>query len=225
MRLDPRNIFAMKILLHVLLLGSFFTASLAEEAAAEKWRALFDGKTLAGWMPSGFETGGAVKVVNPFRGGPGAIVIEAGTTLSGFTWTKGGELPRENYEITLEAMKIAGDDFFCGLTFPVGKSACSLIVGGWGGMVIGLSSIDHIDASENETTQGREFKPGKWYRIRVRVAGDRIDAWIDDEHLVEVEIKGRTISLRPGEIQKSLPLGVASYMTSAAVRDIRLRRL
>lgn len=216
----------MKILLHVLLLGSFFTASLAEEAAGtEKWRALFDGKTLAGWMPSGFETGGAVKVVDPFRGGPGAIVIEAGTTLSGFTWTKGGELPRENYEITLEAMKIAGDDFFCGLTFPVGKSACSLIVGGWGGMVIGLSSIDHIDASENETTQGREFKPGKWYRIRVRVAGDKIDAWIDDEHLIDVEIKGRTISLRPGEIQKSLPLGVASYMTSAAVRDIRLRRL
>lgn len=216
----------MKILLRALLFGSLFTASLAEEAAGtEKWRALFDGKTLAGWMPSGFETGGTVKVVDPFRGGPGAIVIEAGTTLSGFTWTKGGELPRENYEITLEAMKIAGDDFFCGLTFPVGKSACSLIVGGWGGMVIGLSSIDHIDASENETTQGREFKSGKWYRIRVRVAGDRIDAWIDDEHLIEVEIKGRTISLRPGEIQKSLPLGVASYMTSAAVRDIRLRRL
>ncbi len=216
----------MKILLRALLFGLLSTVSLAEEAAGtEKWRALFDGKTLAGWMPSGFETGGAVKVVNPFRGGPGAIVIEAGTTLSGFTWTKGGELPRENYEITLEAMKITGDDFFCGLTFPVGKSACSLIVGGWGGMVIGLSSIDHIDASENETTQGREFKPGKWYRIRVRVAGDRIDAWIDDEHLVDVEIKGRTISLRPGEIQKSLPLGVASYMTSAAVRDIRLRRL
>ncbi len=216
----------MKILLRALLFGSLFTASLAEEpAGTEKWRALFDGKTLAGWMPSGFETGGAVKVVNPFRGGPGAIVIEAGTTLSGFTWTKGGELPRENYEITLEAMKIAGDDFFCGLTFPVGKSACSLIVGGWGGMVIGLSSIDHIDASENETTQGREFKPGKWYRIRVRVAGDKIDAWIDDEHLIDVEIKGRTISLRPGEIQMSLPLGVASYMTSAAVRDIRLRRL
>jgi hypothetical protein len=216
----------MKILLRALLFGLLSTASLAEEAAGtEKWLALFDGKTLAGWKPSGFETGGAVKAVNPFRGGPGAIVIEAGTTLSGFTWTKGGELPRENYEITLEAMKIAGDDFFCGLTFPVGKSACSLIVGGWGGMVIGLSSIDHVDASENETTQGREFKPGKWYRIRVRVAGDKIDAWIDDEHLVDVEIKGRTISQRPGEIQQSLPLGVATYMTSAAVRDIRLRRL
>lgn len=213
------------VLPFLLITGVARAAEPADATGGEKWRALFDGKTLAGWKTSGFEAEGAVKVENPFRGGPGAIVIEAGTTLSGFTWTKGGELPRENYEITLEAMKLAGDDFFCGLTFPVGKSACSLIVGGWGGMVVGLSSIDHIDASENETTQGREFKTGKWYRIRVLVAGDRIDAWIDDEHLIEVEIKGRTISLRGGDIQKSLPLGVATYMTKAAVRDIRLRRL
>ncbi len=205
--------------------AGLFAADATKTDAAGNWRALFDGKTLAGWMPSEFESGGAVKVANPFRGGPGAIVIEAGMTLSGFTWTKGGELPRENYEITLEAMRLAGNDFFCGLTFPVGKSACSLIVGGWGGMLIGLSSIDHIDASENETTQGREFKEGRWYRVRVRVSGDKIEAWIDDEHLVDVEIKGRKITLRPGDIQKSLPLGVATYMTSAAVRDIRLRRL
>ena len=204
---------------------SAFAAEAANAQATEKWRSLFDGKTLAGWMPSEFESGGAVKVENPFRGGPGAIVIAAGTTLSGFTWTKGGELPRENYEITLEAMKLTGSDFFCGLTFPVGKSACSLIVGGWGGMVIGLSNIDHIDASENETTQGREFKDGRWYRVRVRVSGDKIEAWIDDENVIDVEIKGRVISLRPGDIQQSLPLGVATYMTSAAVRDIRLRRL
>lgn len=219
---------ALRLLLRALVVCGVAASGGAAEptkaVAAGEWRVLFDGKTLAGWMPSEFESGGAVKVVSPFRGGPGAIVIAAGETLSGFTWTKGGELPRENYEITLEAMKLTGSDFFCGLTFPVGKSACSLIVGGWGGMVIGLSSIDHVDASENETTQGREFKDGRWYRVRVRVADDKIEAWIDDEQLVAVEIKGRKISLRGGDIQKSLPLGVATYMTSAAVRDIRLRR-
>lgn len=202
---------------------SAFAAEAANAQAAEKWRPLFDGKTLAGWMPSEFESGGAVKVENPFRGGRGHR-DRRGTTLSGFTWTKGGELPRENYEITLEAMKLTGSDF---LRPHVSrrKSACNLIVGGWGGMVIGLSNIDHIDASENETTQGREFKDGRWYRVRVRVSGDKIEAWIDDENVIDVEIKGRVISLRPGDIQQSLPLGVATYMTSAAVRDIRLRRL
>ena len=38
-------------------------------------------------------------------------------------------------------------------------------------------------------------------------------------------MSGRLIGLRPGDIQKSLPLGIASYMTRAALRDIRLRRL
>ncbi len=186
---------------------------------------LFDGKTLAGWMQSDFEGEGAVKVENPFRDGRGAIVLEQGTTLSGITWTRGGSLPRTNYEVSLEAMRLKGSDFFCCLTFPVGKSACSFVVGGWGGMVVGLSNVDHSDASDNETSQGKEFADGRWYRIRVRVTEEKIEAWIDDEQLVDLGWKGRTISLRPGDIQKSLPLGIASYMTRAAVRDIRLKRL
>ena len=193
-------------------------------AADDIPRPLFDGQTLAGWAQSGFEGEGGVKVVAPFRDGRGAIVIEKGVTLSGFTWTRGGELPRVNYELTLEAMKLDGIDFFCGLTFPVGKSACTLVVGGWGGNVVGISSVDHSDASVNDTTSEREFAENRWYRIRVRVTEPRIEAWIDDEPVVDLETKGRLIGLRPGDIQKSLPLGVATYMTRAAIRDIRLRR-
>ncbi len=194
-------------------------------APVGEWQSLFDGKSFAGWMQSTFEGEGDVKVQTPFRGGPGAIVIEKGVTLSGFNWTRGGLLPRTNYEITLEAMKLAGSDFFCGLTFPVGASACSFIVGGWGGTVVGISSVDYSDASDNETMRDMNFADHRWYRIRVRVTAAKIEAWIDQEQFVDLEIKGRKIALRPGEIQKSLPLGVATYMTSAAVRDIRLRRL
>lgn len=191
--------------------------------AAELERRLFAGRTLAGWVQSGFEAEGAVRVVAPFEGGEGAIVIEAGTTLSGVTWTRGVDLPRNNYEVSLEAMRLAGGDFFCGLTFPVEATACTLVVGGWGGTVVGLSSVDRVDASGNETTREREFADRRWYRIRVRVAEGRIRAWIDDEQVVDLVTRGRRISLRPGEIQKSLPLGIATYMTRAAVRDIRLR--
>ena len=87
------------------------------------------------------------------------------------------------------------------------------------------SSIDHADASENETTLGMEFEPNRWYRIRVRVTDKKIEAWINDEQMVDLVTAGKKIALRPGDIQKSLPLGIATYMTSAAVRDIRLRRL
>jgi hypothetical protein len=210
-------------LIAVLILSSG-THSFAGDAPS-KWESLFDGESLGGWAESEFESAAGVKVINPFKDGRGAIILERSETLSGITWTRGATLPRVNYELELEAMKLEGYDFFCGLTFPVGKNACTFIVGGWGGMVVGISSIDHADASENDTTQGMEFAMNRWYRIRVRVTDEKIEAWIDDDKKVDVETKGPVIGLRPGDIQKSLPLGIASNMTRAAVRDIRLRRL
>lgn len=188
------------------------------------WENLFDGRTLAGWVQSGFEAEGPVRVEKPFRGGPAAIVIQRGTTLSGVTSTRGAALPRMNYEIALEAMRLEGGDFFCGLTFPVGRAACTFVAGGWGGTVVGISNVDRLGAAENETHREREFDDGRWYRIRIQVTEERIAAWIDDTPVVDLKHAGRTLSLRPGDIQKALPLGISTYMTTAAVRDIRLRR-
>lgn len=190
-----------------------------------EWVALFDGRSLAGWVQSGFEGEANVAVQHPFREGRAAIVIGKGTTLSGITWTRGSALPRANYEIRLEAMKLEGGDFFCGLTFPVGKAACTFVVGGWAGTVVGISSVDHFDASQNETGREMEFAANRWYRIRVRVTDERIEAWIDDEPVVDLATKGRVLGLRPGDIQKSLPLGIATYQTRSAVREIQLRQL
>lgn len=188
-----------------------------------KERVLFDGKTLAGWARSEFEGEGDVKVVPNFRDGRGAIVIEAGVTLSGITWLRGGELPRTNYEISLEAMRMEGGDFFCGLTFPVGKTAATFVCGGWSGMVTGISSIDYADASENETTSGIAYEDNRWYKIRVRVTDEKLEAWVDQEKMADVELAGKKIALRPGEIQRSLPLGIATFMTKAAVRNVVLK--
>jgi hypothetical protein len=197
----------------------------SKPAAAKEWKSLFDGQTLAGWKSSGFESGGAVKVENPFRAGGGAIVMEPGAFLSGVTWTNADALPTTHYEVALEAMKLAGDDFFCALTFPVGKTACTFVVGGWGGSVVGLSSVDGDDASENQTTEAMAFELNRWYHIRVRVTPDKIEAWIDDRQMVDLTTTDRKIGLRFGDIENSLPLGVAAYQTRTAVRDIRIRLL
>jgi hypothetical protein len=129
---------------------------------------------------------------------------------------------RVDYEIELQAKRVSGGDFFCGLTFPVGAAYCSFIVGGWAGAVCGLSSLDGDDASENETTRVRDFEQNRWYTVRVRVTADRIQAWIDDEVFADVKTAGRRISIRP-EVQDSRPLGIASWRTKAALRAIRLR--
>ncbi len=91
-----------------------------------------------------------------------------------------------NYEVALDAMRLMGSDFFCGLTVPVGETFCSLIVGGWGGSLLGISSVEGMDASENETTKFTNFESGRWYRIRLRVTEKRIEGWIDKEKLIDL---------------------------------------
>ena len=70
-----------------------------------------------------------------------------------------------------------------------------------------------------------EFDQNRWYRIRVRVTPAKIECWIDDKKVVNVALAGRKIGLRPGEIERSLPFGLAAWHTSAAWREIKLRRL
>jgi hypothetical protein len=181
-----------------------------------EWAPLFDGKTLTNWAVTDFGGHGPVDVAS------GKINIGMGAELSGITWTN-GSLPKTDYEISLQTMKVDGGDFFCGLTFPVADSACSLILGGWGGGVVGLSSLDDFDASENETTHAMPFNTNQWYQVRLRVTPAKIEAWLDKEKIIDVSIIGRKVALRPGSIYLSAPLGVATYETSAEIRDIKLR--
>src|SRR5438128_3211659 len=182
-----------------------------------EWQSLFDGKTLKGWKVTEFAGRGEVNVEN------GQLALGAGVMLTGVSWTN--NLPNIDYEVSLAAMKVDGSDFFCGLTFPVKEAFCTFIVGGWGGGVVGLSSIDGLDASENETTKYMKFDAGRWYRIRVRVTKEQIEAWIDNEKIADQAISGRRISLRPGDIELSKPFGLATWQTTGALRDIKIRRL
>jgi len=199
------------------------TAAPSTKADDKGWKPLFDGQTLAGWKRTEFAGGGEVRVEKSFRDGPPAIVVTAGATLSGFNWTK--DAPKTNYEISLEALKIEGSDFMCGLTFPVGNSHATLILGGWGGPIAGISSIDNSDASENPTTKYLSFKKDRWYQVRLRVTPEKLEAWLDAEKIIDQEITGRKISLRPGSISMSTPIGISTFQTSAAYRAIKLRTL
>jgi len=177
---------------------------------------LFDGKTLRHWKITDFGGQGQVYVKQ------GQIFLEKGNDLTGITWTD--PVVPMNYQIALEAMRVEGSDFFCGLTFPVDANCCSLILGGWGGSVCGISSLDYYDAANNETTRIIDFENWRWYQVRLRVTPGKIEAWLNDEKLVDVETAGRVINTRI-EVESSKPLGIASWQTTAAIRNIRLRKL
>jgi len=153
----------------------------------------------------------------------GMILLKMGVPFTGIGWTN--DFPKMNYEIALDASRVSGADFFCGMTVPVGDSFCSLIVGGWGGALVGISSLDGMDASENETSKYVTFQQSRWYRIRMRVTEGRIEIWIDREKLVDVVTTGKRISLRPGEIEESKPFGIACWQTTAALREIKVGRV
>ncbi len=185
--------------------------------SGEGWRDLFDGKSLSGWRVTAFDQGGGVAVTN------GLLWLQRGQPFVGVNGI--AEIPPVNYEIAFDAMRVAGGDFFCGLTFPVRDSHCSLIVGGWGGGIVGLSNLDGADASENETTQYVSFETGRWYRIRLRVTEHKIEAWIEQKKVVNLIISGRKLEVRFGEIMMSRPFGLAAWDTSAAFRAIKIRNV
>jgi len=149
--------------------------------------------------------------------------IGMGTDLNGVRWA--GPLPAVPYVVELEARRMSGSDFFCGLTFPVrsGTESVTLIVGGWGGNLVGISSIDGLDASENSTGSSYEFEDRKWYRIRVEVGEERLQAWIDDRQVVDAHTEEQKLSLREGPIEECAPLGLATWLTIAELRNLRWR--
>ena len=195
------------------------TLDVAEENPfpAGKWVNVFDGKSLEGWKSANFGGEAEVKVSD------GSIVIEPGSPLTGITYTGDG-LPKTSYEVELEAQKQQGIDFFCALTFPVGDESCTFVVGGWAGSVVGLSSIDGKDASRNDTTQYMTFKKDQWYKIKVRVTPGHIEAWIDGKPVAKQALEGHKLSIRP-EVELNRPLGICTFETRAALRNMKIRRL
>jgi len=183
-------------------------------ADGPRWTSLLGDKGLGEWKSTPFGGEGGVAVAD------GVLRIDMGVDLSGVTWQ--GKFPRTDYEIELEARRVDGTDFFCGLTFPVGDDHCSLILGGWGGGVVGLSCIDGQDAANNDTTQVMAFDENRWYAVRVRVTDDAITCFLDNDQIIQQDRADHVISVRQ-EVIPSQPLGIATYSTTADIRGIRWR--
>jgi hypothetical protein len=206
-----------RALAFALLLTLTISAS-GQEPKSPGWEVLFNGTSLEGWKVTDFGGEGEVTVDN------GQIVMRMGQPMTGITWKDASKIPTDNYEVTLQAMKRKGDDFFCCLTFPIRDTHASFVVGGWAGTVVGLSSINGSDASENETTQYEKLDQNKWYAVRVRVAGGKVECWLNEKQMVDVELEGKRITTRI-EVDPNKPLGVCCYNTESGLKEIKLRRV
>ncbi|MBN1108485.1 MAG: DUF1080 domain-containing protein [Bacteroidales bacterium] len=198
--------------MNILTILLFLLNPLTQDDVQER-RSLFDGESLKGWEVIDAIGHGSVSVDNE------SIILEKGEEITGVKWT--GDIPKMDYEVQLEAKRIDGSDFFCGLTFPVEESFLTLVLGGWGGSVTGLSCIESYDAAENETYGIWDFKQNTWYSVRLSVTKEKIEAWIDNNKIVDFVQGKSNLSLR-WEVDISKPFGITTYKTTGAIRNITL---
>ena len=194
------------------------TDELANELP-EGWEALIDANSLKGWEI--VRLGGEGE---PFvRNGILTLPRAEGGNSTGVRLENGNSFPAINYAIYYEARRVEGSDIFAGMTFPYGDTYASLIVGGWGGALCGLSSIDGEDASSNETTTHMHFVDNEWYPVYLRVTADSIRAIIDTVKVVDLATAGRRIHLRSGTTAPSLTF--TTFRTTGQIRNMRVKKL
>ena len=198
----------------------FFVLTQCGPPPRGEWK-LLTAEFAPAWKAAGIAEEGGVTVEK------GEITLHAGRPMTGarFESWEAAKLPRTRYAIEFEAMRVEGNDFFGTVTFPVNDTHVSLVIGGWGGTLVGISSIDDMDASENTTTGNAFFKNNEWHHVRVEVRDDDLRVWINDKLFVNVSTKGHKLGLRPGEIEKCAPFGFTTYATQARIRGVVVRRL
>jgi hypothetical protein len=191
---------------------------MAERAVVREelaWQALPLHGGPAGWESVSFGGEGEVE----FDGQ--SIRMGFGSPLTAVAW-KGAELLPADYEIEVVAARLDGSDFFCALNFPIGEQRATVVLGGWGGALCGLSCVNGDDASMNATRSFHSFERGKSYRLRVRVDAQQVQAWVDDTLLFAQARDGVEFSLRT-EVSPAGPLALSCFQTSARIEAVRWR--
>ncbi len=101
---------------------------------------------------------------------------------------------------------------------------CSVVIGGWGGATLGISSINGSDASENEWSRIMSFDNEKWYSFHLKVSKEQILFSVDDETMIDVPRKDNQFDTRI-EVIRSRPFGLCNYQCITEIKDFAYRKL
>ncbi|MDR3183292.1 MAG: DUF1080 domain-containing protein [Planctomycetaceae bacterium] len=200
----------------------FVLFCISSPAAEETWKPLFDG-TLQNWSMPKYSGAGKVTAKKD------VLVIGRGESMTGVRYDK--NFPLIDYELSYEARRTQGSDFFAACTFPVNKEFCTLVNGGWGGAITGLSSINGSDASENESSLNYDYEDNVWYRFRILVTKKKIQVWIakpdkekkwNEKSVIDLDTEDRAFSVR-FEMDDYKPLGFCSWSSEGEIRNVKYR--
>ncbi len=192
-----------------------FGTVIASTTALSESKVLFNGKDISGWKVAQMYGSGEVTVLPD-----GSVECGFGNPMTGIAYTNNPL--RMNYELKLQAARVQGSDFFVALTIPIETNHCTIIIGGWGGSLCGVSCYDYMDASENQWSDCVNFENERWYNLRVRVTPGVLQVFLDETlYKARIEFDSpKRFSLRAGsDIDMTTPLGLATYRTKARWRN------
>jgi len=195
------------------------TVKATQDLRPGEWQGLFDGKSLDGWDVI---EAGDYKKHGQVAARQGVLSLGAGNQRTGVALT--AQFPTDNYEVSLDARRAEGAHGFAAVTFPLGTTAATLIVGGGDGHSVWIDVVSPVGGGENPTKSPVRFQNGRWYAVRLRVTPERVQAWVDDRKVVDVTREGHTFGLS-GFFAGSAPFGLSTVMTKGEFRNVQVRKL
>lgn len=103
------------------------------------------------------------------------------------------QLTGTRYSVSVRAKKVSGNEGFLLLFNYVDKdNYCCFNVGGWGNSATGFEQILAGGKTALKNV-GSKIETGRWYDIRVDVDGNKVSGYIDNELIVETELRGLTV--------------------------------
>ncbi len=131
-----------------------------------------------------------------------------------------GDASWGDYEFTLEAQKTGGAEGFLVLVRAAGdREWFWLNLGGWQNQRHGLERHRTSDARQTTvmTLGDGSIESGRWYRIRIRCEGRQIQAWLDDQRIMDYLDDGSgPLKGRPG---------IGTWSTQAKFRNLKVATL
>ena len=132
-----------------------------------------------------------------------------------------------SYELHVDFTRHEGIDCIA-LLLPVRDHSCALVLSGWKGKISGLSLINTLDASKNETgKRSYRWRNGHRYsvKVKVQIVGELvgIKATVDGRPFLEWEGVIASLSMQDwATLPSSQHLGLASWQVRATIHSMQL---
>ncbi|TWT84879.1 Intracellular exo-alpha-(1-_5)-L-arabinofuranosidase [Planctomycetes bacterium CA13] len=128
-----------------------------------------------------------------------------------------GDLGWRDIDFSLQAKKIRGNEGFLILVGKAGRAGHVWInLGGWGNSEHGIEDLRNGSKGLLGRRKRGSIESGRWYDIRIRSEGNRIQVWLDGEQLMDETATGAPLV---GQV------GVGTWSTVAEFRNFQVKSL